>query len=707
MKKALPSVEQITELLEKYPWIKSVPSLMKRFHYSYENDKDARPLFMRALDQFRSKDKSSRKKSGSFSASLKFKEERLKKKTGLLALEIQGYDEEGNFVAKKMPSLMTPATSEPPFFLIHRHQHPLLKIGDQVMARPLKSNRVEIIRKLGQGLKTVVGVAQATSSSIRISPCNRRDKREWSFSKQSVKTLKDGDVVVLELNDMQNEPAIAKILGNKEDPKIIPWIGIYSHGIPYEFSPEHFEEANNDTLPPLEDRQDLRALNFVTIDGEDAKDFDDAVWAEPDLSEKNPDGWHIIVAIADVSWYVQPNSSLDKEARRRGNSVYLPETVIPMLPEALSNGACSLKPEVDRACLAAHLWISKTGTLLNYTFKKVLINSKKRFTYTEVQKIYDNREDHFLKQEILHLYGAFKSLLKARLKRGALDLEMTEYAVSLAKDGEVKDIYSKLRLESHHLIEEMMICANVAAAKMLEGHKAICMYRIHEPPDDSKVSALLDFTKNHLKLPFQTKKTSFEPQDFKNILEKVQSSPHQEMVNELILRCQSQARYSPENKGHFGLHLGNYAHFTSPIRRYADLLVHRAITAVLDKTKIEYDLHEFFQIGNEISLCERRAVMAERDTLERYVCRYLEKNPQEIFEGRISTIARFGVFVVLSDLGATAILPVELLKGNPLKYNEKKQSLVGKSRSYHLGDRLKVKIVDVNPISASISVSMV
>lgn len=704
MSKILPAFDQIVDFLKDHPWIKSVPSLMRRFQYSYEYDQQHRLLFETALKKFKhSNQKKDKHKSFSkFSRDRQFSDRHaLKTKSALLAVEIQAYDAEGNFIAQKMPSLVAESGGSSGSFLIHRHQDPLLKIGDQLIVRT-KPKGLEIVRKLGKSSKVTVGVVDFVNNKMTVTPCNRRDKRQWVLAETGALSVQDGDIVVCD-TAQPDAPTVTKVLGSKNDPKVFPWIALYTHGISTEFSELQIQDAQDDKSVGLEDnRQDLRHLNFVTIDGEDAKDFDDAVWAEPESN-----GWHFIVAIADVSWYVSPNSALDIEARNRGNSVYLPGMVIPMLPEHLSNGVCSLKPHEDRACLAAHLWIDSKGNLTQYRFESILIQSKQRLTYTQAQEIHDTATPHPLKTEIGHLYGAFHALITARSERGALDLEMPEYRVSLAPQGNVQSIADKPRYDSHRLIEEMMICANVAAAKFLQKHHFLCMYRIHESPDIAKVSVLFDFLKQRLGVKTELKGPTIVPHDFKKILKKVEKTPHQEMINELVLRCQSQARYSPENQGHFGLNLADYAHFTSPIRRYADLLVHRAIRAVLEKKPFPYDKPSMLQIGSEISLCERRAVMAERDTLERYVCLYLEQDPNTVFQARVSSIARFGVFVVLLNLGATAIVPLEALKGRALRYNEKKQALSGKTHSYHLGDQLTVKITNIDPISASITATMV
>jgi ribonuclease R len=390
--------------------------------------------------------------------------------------------------------------------------------------------------------------------------------------------------------------------------------------------PDACEAQANAAKPvTLGKRTDLRDLPLVTIDGSDARDFDDAVFAEADGDAKNPGGYRILVAIADVAHYVRPGDALDTEARKRGNSVYFPDRVVPMLPEALSNGLCSLRPDEDRACLAVEMVIDARGQKVKHRFMRGLMRSSARLTYEQVQAAADGGEAGIVPEGIIEpLYGAYRLLLAARNERGALDLDLPERKVVLGDDGKVASIEPRERLDSHRLIEEFMVLANVAAAETLEAKRRPCMYRIHESPDPEKVEALKEYLQG-LDLPFGTSGV-IRPKTFNELLAKVRGGIHETIVNELVLRSQSQAVYSPDNIGHFGLGLRRYAHFTSPIRRYSDLLVHRALIDAHGFGKDglgEIEMESFNETAEHISMTERRAAAAERSAISRYVAAYL------------------------------------------------------------------------------------
>jgi ribonuclease R len=530
-----------------------------------------------------------------------------------------------------------------------------------------------------------------------VTPCNRRSKQEWFISKPPT-DLVTGDIVIL-----QGVPSkIIERLGHIDDPAMTSLIAIHEHQIPHIFPQEALDIAANGKIPSLKDREDLRDLPLVTIDGEDARDFDDAVWAEPD----GENGWHAIVAIADVAHYVLPESALDTEAQRRGNSVYFPDRVVPMLPEHLSNGLCSLQPNVDRGCLVAHLWIDRSGRLKRYQFTRGLMRSAARLTYHQVENVLEGAE-HTLRTQIMHLFAAYQALKRARIKRGALEIDGDEYKVVFNKSQEIEAIVRRTRLQSHQLIEELMILANVAAAHMLEAHQVPCMYRIHDRPDPVKIANLNEFMAT-LAPPSHAKNAQAVPvvnthqKDFNKLLYTFANTPHRGAVTDVVLRCQSQARYSPHNVGHYGLNLPRYAHFTSPIRRYADLLVHRAILSVLQKKPFGYTFKELESVGDLISGTERRAVLAERDTMERYLCQYMAPQIGATFGGRISGVARFGVFVTLDEIGATGVLPIEALGRQKFHYDAAGQRLYSRQQSYTLGDTIVVQLETVNNANGKI-----
>ncbi len=438
---------------------------------------------------------------------------------------------------------------------------------------------------------------------------------------------------------------------------------------------------------------------MVTIDGADARDFDDAVHAEPDDDPKNPGGWRLLVAIADVAHYVRPGDALDREALKRGNSTYFPDRVVPMLPQALSNGWCSLVPGEDRPCLAARLWLDKDGKLLRHKFIRGLMRSAARLTYEQVQEAQDGRADPKLpaiaEQVIPPLYGAYAALAAQRASRHTLELDLPERVVRLNKNATACTIEQRQRLDSHRLIEEFMITANIAAALELERKHQPCMYRVHDAPDPLKIEALGQVLDSFgLRL---AKGQVIRPKQLNHVLGQVAGRPESAMICELVLRAQSQAQYSPQNIGHFGLALTHYAHFTSPIRRYADLLVHRALIRGLNlgAGALPEDAGGDFQrIGEAISACERRSAMAERQTIDRFTAAHLSQQLGKIFSGRISGLTRFGLFVTLDETGASGLIPMSRLPDDRYDHDRHGHSLVGQrwGWQFHLGDALQVRL---------------
>jgi ribonuclease R len=565
------------------------------------------------------------------------------------------------------------------------------------------------IRRLPKINQTQVGTFTETRFGGIITPANRRLKTEWVLQKTQAGSLKNGDLVLVRLSEGNLEVKEVEYLGREDDPSLISLIAIYTQGIPVDFPPEVLEEAAAGKVPPLGKRVDLRNIPLVTIDGSDARDFDDAVYAQPDEDPRNPGGWKLLVAIADVSHYVPPFSLLDQEARRRGNSVYFPDRVVPMLPEVLSNGLCSLQPHVDRACVAVELIITAHGHLSRHKFMRGLMRSAARFTYQEIHRIHQEKETHHpLWASISSLYLAYEKLSAARQGRGALELELPEYKVNLDKDGCVSHVYRSTRLPSHQLIEEFMICANVAAAQALEQGGIPCMYRVHEGPDPAKIVALGEFVKGlSLEGKMASLPTQVQARHLNQLLEKVAQTPLSNLLSEMVLRSQSQARYSPENIGHFGLHLTHYAHFTSPIRRYADLLVHRGLLSLIEKNEEEfpYGTPELQEMADHISMTERRAVMGERETMERYLCHFLEDQVGATFDAYISTVTKFALFVTLAENGANGIIPIENLGRGPFRYEEKTQTLKAGGTIYHLGQFLPVTLKLVHKVSGRIELA--
>jgi ribonuclease R len=490
-------------------------------------------------------------------------------------------------------------------------------------------------------------------------------------------------------------------------------ISIAAHGIPNEFPPAALTQAQEAGPATLGSRTDLRNIPLVTIDGEDARDFDDAVHAAPDADPKNPGGWKLLVAIADVAHYVRENDALDKSARERGNSVYFPDRVVPMLPEELSNGWCSLRPDEDRPVMAVEIVIDAEGRKKRHHFIRGLMRSAARLTYERAQAAMDGKTDAvtalLLEPVIKPLYGAFRALLKARMARGTLELDLPERKVLIDTHGEVLKIEARERLDSHRLIEEFMIAANVAAAEALEKRRWPCMYRVHDQPDPSRVEALREFLEGlDLRLP---RGQVIRPRHFTQLLEKAKRTPYADMINSLVLRSQSQAVYSPENLGHFGLALQRYAHFTSPIRRYSDLLVHRALIAAYDfgDDGLDREVRGFKELGDHISATERRAAAAEREAVDRYTAAFLSKRIGEIFSGRISGVIRAGLFVALDETGADGIIPVSTLPNDFYDHDEARHALVGRrwGQVYRLGDRVQVRLVAAQPLTGGITFELI
>ena len=498
-------------------------------------------------------------------------------------LEITGPDSDGDLMARPVD---WDGDGEAPKIYMLPDSRPQPGPGGRVLARLSKTSdgdsEARVIRAIAAAPEQILGVFGIVNGQGRLSPTDKRSKGEYVIDQRDTLDAQPGDLV-------RAEPLPGRKLGLRRARIVerVPggeggapsMIAIADYGLPTRFSAQAEKLAKAAGPAPAKGREDLRKLPLVTIDGADARDFDDAVWAEPDPDRNNPGGWHLLVAIADVSWYVRPGDALDVCAYERGNSVYFPDRVVPMLPEALSNGWCSLVPKEDRPCMAAHLWIDRDGRLLRHQFRRGIMRSRARLTYEQAQAANDASPDKTTKPlmatVIEPLYGAYRALLKGRVKRGVLELDMPERKIELAADGAVAAIAVRQRLDSHKLIEEFMIAANVAAAETLEKARKPCMYRVHDEPSAEKVAALRDAL-DSVGITF-AKGGVASPKRFNQVLKQAVGTAHAEMVNVMVLRTQAQAEYGPGNLGHFGLALRRYCHFTSPIRRYADLIVHRAL----------------------------------------------------------------------------------------------------------------------------------
>jgi ribonuclease R len=596
---------------------------------------------------------------------------------------------------------------------------PSLGVGERAVVRFArraddKGWEARIVRALGGAADRVLGIYRVGREGGRLEPTDRKLRSEFRVAAGDSAGAQEGEIVLAEVRATDRmglpEARIIERLGDSADPRSFSLIAIHTHGIPTQFSPEALALAANAKPVALGAREDLRAVPLVTIDGADARDFDDAVWAEPDPEQEG--GWHALVAIADVAWYVRPEDALDRTAQERGNSVYFPDRVVPMLPEALSNELCSLKPGVDRACLAVHLWLDAEGRIHRHRFLRGLMRSAARLTYEEVQAAVDGRPDSatapLLERVLRPLYGAYAALERARRKRGTLDLDLPERRIVLAEDGRVVRIERRARLDSHKLIEELMIAANVAAAETLERLRRPCLYRVHDSPDPAKLDALRKFLEgidiHGLAL---AKGQVVRPHHFNEILHKVADTPYATLVPQLVLRSQAQALYSPMNIGHFGLALRRYAHFTSPIRRYADLLVHRGLIAALSLPGSESEPvsgKDLAVLGELVSNAERRAAAAERSATDRYTAAFLADRVGASFAARINGVTRAGLFVTLADTGADGLILMRSLPGDYYDHDEAHHRLIGRRtrRSFTLGDTVEVRLAEADVVTGSL-----
>jgi ribonuclease R len=622
-------------------------------------------------------------------------------------VEITGTDRDGDAIAR--PDGWERTQGPPPVVMMQpeRRGSAALAPGEKVLARLrlITPGRYEgrTLRRISETPGRILGVFKRGRTDNRIVPTDRRSKAEWI-----VPAGEDGgavaDEIVLAEPIAQHlhlglKPArVLERLGALGDARSISLIAIHTHDIPQEFPEAALAEAKRARGVRLGSRTDLRDVPLITIDGADARDFDDAVFAEPDPDL--PGGYRLLVAIADVAHYVRAGSALDEAARVRGNSVYFPDRVVPMLPEALSNGWCSLRPQEDRGCLFAEMRIDRTGRKVSHRFGRGLMRSAARLTYEDVQSAADGHED--LGLPIVHLYGAFRVLLGARQARGALDLDLPERQVVLDEGGRVASVAPRPRLDSHRLIEEFMVLANVAAAEELERLHKPCVYRVHAPPSEEKLEALRDFLSTlGVSLPAGDQ---VHPRDLDRVVQRFAGSAESELVSEVMLRSQSQAAYSPDNIGHFGLALPRYAHFTSPIRRYADLLVHRSLIKALRLGRDgvpEEQAAAFADIADRITATERRAQQAERDAVDRYLTAFMASRVHQRFDARISGVTRFGLFVTVTETGATGIVPFATLPDDYWHYDERHQTLTGRRthKVYRLAQDVEVLLSEANPVT--------
>jgi len=593
--------------------------------------------------------------------------------------------------------------------------------GDRILARTEEAGKGWVahpMKRLARGEEQVLGVLHAEGDRLWLKPVDKRERRELPVSDAG--EAQAGDLVLAEKagRPPRITARVVERLGEPFAPRSFSLIAIHKHGIPDRFSEETIAEAARVSKLPLgEAREDLRHLPIVAIDPADARDHDDAVWAAPDDDPANPGGFKAIVAIADVSFYVRPGSELDRSARRRGNSVYFPDRVVPMLPEQLSADICSLKEGQDRAALACHLTVAADGALKAWKFTRAVIRVAANIAYEDAQAAIDHSHKsnnivapaELLDNALKPLWACWRALAKARDKREPLELDLPERRVMLDEKGRILSVAPRERLDAHRLIEDYMIAANVAAAKALEAKKAPVMYRVHEPPSREKLVALKDYL-DTFGISFALGQV-VKPATFNRLLERVGERNERPQIMEQVLRTQTQAYYAPTNAGHFGLALGSYAHFTSPIRRYADLLVHRALVGAhglapaVDQTRLSMeDQASLVRVGEAISAAERRAMEAERETLDRYVAAYLATKVGEMIETRITGVQPFGFFATVEGLGGDGLVPVSTLGREYFRYDEAAQALEGEESGtrYTPGMKLRLRLAEANPISGAL-----
>ena len=675
-------------------------------------------------------------------------------------LRVVDVDDGGN--AWAVPERWEAEGPEPRIRLQEKGRRSALGVGDRILARTEQAGNGYVahpMKKLLKGSELVLGVIHKEGESYWLRPVEKKERRELQISDRG--KAEAGDLVLAEKSGRPPRitARVSEILGDPFAPRSFSLIAIHKLGIPHEFPAHVLEEAERVAKQDLGPREDLTHIPIVAIDPADARDHDDAVWAAVDDDPKNEGGWKAIVAIADVSFYVRPGSALDKEARKRGNSVYFPDRVVPMLPETLSANVCSLKEGEDRAALACHLQVTKDGQLKSWRFTRARVRITANIAYEDAQAAIDlaRQEESrssraksrgagtnqgrastslgtnesaeviegssspcsmpeidppgppvdpdIVETTLKPLWACWEALYRARRKREPLELDLPERRVMLDEKGRITSVAPRERLDAHKMIEDYMIAANVAAAKALEARKAPVMYRDHEPPSREKLVALKDYLKT-FEIEFALGQV-VRPATFNRILERVGEADFKPEIMEQVLRTQTQAYYGPENHGHFGLALGSYAHFTSPIRRYADLLVHRSLVRAWGLGEgglTDAEAESMDMIGESISQYERRAMEAERDTVDRYVAAYLSEHVGTLVDCRITGVQPFGFFATVLGLGGDGLVPVSTLGSDYFRYEEASQSLVGEDSEerFTLGQRLKLRLVEANPVSGGL-----
>jgi len=596
-------------------------------------------------------------------------------------------------------------------------------VGDRALIRIERSGDEEpsgrVIKLLDRAKHRMLGVFRSLpGGGGRLVPVDKKQLgRELAIAVDRTGGAADGDLVAVEVarQGRLGLPAgsVVERLGSLKSERAVSLIAIHAHDIPLVFAPAVLAEAAAARAAPLAGREDWRQVPFVTIDPPDAKDHDDAVHAVPDPDPRNAGGHLVSVAIADVAHYVRPSSALDRAALARGNSVYFPDRVVPMLPERISNDLCSLRTGEDRPALSVRMVIGADGRKRSHSFHRVMIRSAAGLSYEQAQLAASGRPDEIaapiVTTVIAPLYAAYEAVRRARDERAPLDLDVPERKIVLKPDGTVDRVVTPQRLESHRLIEEFMILANVAAAETCERARVPLIYRVHDEPTQEKLNALREFLATlDISLP---KGGTLRPEAFNRILARVKGRDGERLVNEVVLRTQAQAEYSSENYGHFGLNLRRYAHFTSPIRRYADLIVHRSLIRALklgaDGLPEAADARSLGEIATGISAAERRAMKAERETADRLIAHFLADRVGATFAGHISGVTRAGLFVELDDTGADGFIPARTIGDEYFRFDEARRAFVGRSQTHRLGDPVTVELVEAAPVAGALRFKLV
>ena len=637
-------------------------------------------------------------------------------------LQITAQTEDGDLLAR--PIEWQGQSAEPVVLFVAKASDPALNVGDRILGRLSVVKDLDhqyearLIRRIGTNPHKVLGVFRKGAEGGRIVPIDKGNDKEWLVLAGTENGAKDGELVEGEQTGPKGRMGLPKAritdrLGDPSQPKAISLIAIHQHGIPDDFPDEVIAEA--DAMKPvgLKGRMDMRDMPLITIDPFDARDHDDACWAHADDDPKNKGGYVIWVAIADVAHYIRPGTNLDREARKRGNSSYFPDRVVPMLPDRLSGDLCSLHEGVPRGCVAVRIQIDANGEKIGHRFERGLMRSAASLSYEQVQAAMDGSPDDkcaaLMDEVIRPLYAAYDALKKARAARQPLELDLPERKIILSDEGTVKSVNFRDRFDAHKLIEEFMVLANVAAAETLIAKRSPQLFRVHEEPAPAKLESLRETAQAS---GFNLAKGQvLQTRHLNRLLNDAAESDFAELINLSTLRSMTQAYYSPQNFGHFGLALKSYAHFTSPIRRYSDLIVHRSLVSVHgwgDDGLTNEEIERLEDTATHISETERRSMMAERDTTDRYLAAFLSDRVGADMEGRISGVQRFGAFVRLDETGADGLIPVRSIGSEFFHYDKEEQILEGSDSGLRIGigQRVVVRLIEAVPVTGGLMLEL-